>query len=490
MAKALANWIPKEELQNSILIKVKKTIKMLEAIRSFAPILKSDAKESLINEKLPPEIIQYIILPQLSQEDEYASASACKSWYSLIKSNLTVKCLKGVDEVIKFLRDNLDPKFDKQKTRLSEVETKRIIDSKTRIGVYQTVYVLKEQILNILKDLDNETLQNLFCLTSATLSLPSFLINFAQESKLYRKLEILEMQDPDTQREGLVVVAKSLAALGNIKKCLEAAKKIAKTSVRDQTLRDIFRQQVTSGNLQKAGAVLDMISDEGKQDEEDRRDICIFEYLRRGDFEKAFRKINKRLFKIRENPLLSRDDFFLGMSMRLLKANDISGTLAYVKMISGSLEIETALDAIFPALVENKDLEAAFTIIKNVFIEGVKNSLLAKFYKELLEKDNFEWARKIARELTQDNSEQALIYISVIELAKKGEIKEALEEIFDKITERKQNQAILDICLIALVQGQIQEGKETASAITDEVTRNIALDAANVLDSKTRSSNK
>lgn len=446
---------------------------MLEGTRSFDSTVKFAFPEYTINEVLPPELIQTIIFPHLSQENAQAAAQTCKSWYSLTKVNLAVKCLTEVDEFIKFLIDNLDPKFEKQRAGLLLIETKKIIEAQSRIDVFLSVYELKDRILNILKELDREALRDLTCLTLG--NLPPFFAEFAHEARLYKKLDVLEMHDEDTCREGLVEVAKSFATLGNLKKGLEVAQKIDKRSVRDQTLRTIFRQQVTRGNFEKAAVVLEKISEEGKQDEEDRKDMAIFELLRTSDFSLATKKINKRLFKERKDPLLTRDDFFLGMTVHLVKSNDVKKALMCAKELSGSYEIELALEFLYPLLKEDGEIEIVLKMVKAVLEDTVRDHIYAKFYKDLIEKSNFEWARKVAQELTSDKSEYALSYISIMELAKEGSIREALIAI-NRINVQRQNQVIFDIFLIALLQNKFQEANETANAISDAAIRHIAFD--------------
>ncbi|GAB4190630.1 MAG: hypothetical protein Tsb0015_12050 [Simkaniaceae bacterium] len=282
-------------------------------------------EEGLIDKKLPSDVFK-VVMSYLDNKSLQQASSVNRFWNSTAID--TAK--HEVKVFTKFLKES-----NLHISQSCVDSDKKISEASNLIQIKSSIYEYREKILNLLKDLDEDTLKSLEE-SSKDHPQPRFFQNIFQLAGIYKKIDNAGQILNDVERWlALRNISVDLVQNGDIKKAIEVANMMPDDIIRGLALRKISKALAQNGDIKKAIEVASMRPDDRG------RGITlqgISEHLmQNGKIEKAIEVANKISNDIRRGITLQ------SISEHLVQNSDIKKAIEVANLIPDDIIRERAL---------------------------------------------------------------------------------------------------------------------------------------------------
>ena len=219
-------------------------------------------REILDITNLPPEILP-LCLSFLDKRNMQRTACVNKNWKNITIATASHNEFLSIQRFTQFLIENLNGVLlpAQTKTLVNILQNRTILGSINLLTVKSLFLDLKEQIINILKTLEDTTLNNLK-IQSENIRIPNFEDIF-ELAEIYKKIDQAKaIPDENGRSFALRNISEALTQLGNIDKAIEIAKAIPDENGRSFALRNISEALTQLGNIDKAIEIANAIPNE------------------------------------------------------------------------------------------------------------------------------------------------------------------------------------------------------------------------------------
>lgn len=332
-------------------------------------------EEGLITNELPLHLFENI-LSYLNVLDMQSASAVSKLWKAAAIDHAKHQEFSNIKNFIDFLCENLDTEShsDQIKNLREVIGEKKILQSVNLNQVKFSIFELREQVLNILKDLKDEDLASLEKISKSKQT-PLFFEKAFDLARIYKRIAPANIIPEDWIREKeLRDIANALVINGNNDKALKIINTLPEAS-QWMGLWTIAETLAESGKTDKALEVANTI----KHNVSERGfalSIVSRALIKKGNIDKAL-----DVAKSITNNKSAKDQALSDISKALLENNNIDKALEIANTITQSVDKGFALWTIATALAKSGNVDKALKVANTITDDLAKDQALKDIEK-------------------------------------------------------------------------------------------------------------
>ncbi|MGK5595643.1 MAG: hypothetical protein ACSNEK_09855 [Parachlamydiaceae bacterium] len=335
------------------------------------------------NETLPVEIF-HKVLSELNENNLQSALRVNSFWNTAVLSVIQRREFSDIKNFARVLGNHLIDSYKIQREQLFNIgKDKMLLEIVNLKQIKVPIHELKEEMINILKELDSYELKYL---QQLGVSSPKFFDDTFVLARIYRKVDKAKAMPPGQSKDKrrsltLKTTAESLIKLGYLDKALEAATAIPSTGFGYNRLyRYYLLDEISNAFLQRGDLGKSLITALLYQNKEELRLFVTKSWLEEGNLSKALEMID--LNQVPEIVAMLPDTQLKSLvldttSRKWIEKGNLSQASDTAVMISDKAMQSLALEAISRAWLEKKNnIGKALEVAEMIPNETIKSSLI------------------------------------------------------------------------------------------------------------------